>query len=486
METEGCDRLSSLPDDLINEILSYNDTKHAIKTSILSRRWKNTWKSIKHLSLSSDDVTSLPKFSECVTRVLSSRNNETDLSSVRFSFRGEVSQSLVGSIMDYAFSHNVQKMTIMSLRGRKIEFPASLFISETLKDLSLIGSYGYIKITLSTWNLVGLTTMHLHHVIFSTTTENPDECGGFFSTCPNLKNLTLTYCLINGSNDFTLSHSQLSNLRIENGEWYPVVVNVVTPQLKDLIVVNCRGEVMVSAPELSSLTYECHPDEAHAPKIIDFFQQCRNVQFLMLGLEIVEVLASNVQLVSYLPSPFVKLKCFKIYPTDLRSEEVGQKKINMPTEVKNYLLHASPTATVTIVSRQEVQVLQNAELAQKLMSELQMLVEHEKVSCETFRRTHTDVDVSKEPVRMSCIPEFWNEQFVEIIQCEDTIGEIMLMLAHIQDLLKLLPASSEKDKIETRYPSLHAEASCVIKLLFTNISALNSAFLNLMSHHMRL
>ncbi|XP_071705198.1 F-box/LRR-repeat protein At3g26922-like [Rutidosis leptorrhynchoides] len=308
------DRLSSLPDDLVNKILSFSDTKDAIRTSVLSSRWKNTWKSIPHLDFSLDHLNHLPKFYESVNHVMSSRNSEIELESIKLCFRDEASQEFVKKIMNYAFSHNVSKMTI-SYRYRDIEFPISLFISQSLKDLTLIGlSYHYTKIT-STWDLPALTTLCLDGVKFKFG-DNYNELCGLFSKCPNLKNLTLTKCEIcHGCGPFiTISHPQLSTLNVING-YQSYAINVVAPHLKFLTVVNCQGG-LISAPELSSLTYEmqghftfstdglfslekvdfyiCYPDKEDAPKIIDMLQQFRNVKYLTLGLEIVEVLISSL------------------------------------------------------------------------------------------------------------------------------------------------------------------------------------------------
>ncbi|XP_071705190.1 FBD-associated F-box protein At3g52670-like [Rutidosis leptorrhynchoides] len=209
------DRLSNLSDDLIHKILSYIDTKQAIKTSILSSRWKNTWKSIPHLVFSSHDHNSILEFSESVNRVLLSRNHEIDLSYVKLSFYEKVSQAFLKTVMNYSFLHNVQKMTIIcSHNERHREFPLSLFSSQSLKDLTLIGLHFYIKIT-SSWDLLALATLHLESVFVPE--ENAIKFGGLFSKCPNLKSLSLTTCRVDGRNGFTISHSNLSNLTLKNG-----------------------------------------------------------------------------------------------------------------------------------------------------------------------------------------------------------------------------------------------------------------------------
>ncbi|XP_071690107.1 F-box/LRR-repeat protein At3g26922-like [Rutidosis leptorrhynchoides] len=356
MNVDG-DRLSNLSEDLIIKILSFNDTKQAVRTSISSSRWRNIWKSIPHLDLSSDDITSLLRFSLSVSHVLSSRNHEIELSSVKLSVRGGLNQSFVKTVLSYAYSHNVQKMTIICSCENTIKIPLSLFISQSLKHLTLIGSSRYnrplCKIK-SLWDLPALTTLHLENVKLNY--KNHDEYGGLFSQCLNLKNLTLYNCTVN---DFS------SNAKI------------VAHHLKNLTVVNCEGPLLIYVPELSSLMYRnpyfyrfvadglsclekvdfymSTPYEEDGYFVIKILQQFRNVKYLTLGLEIVELLESSLGIVSDMPSPFTKLKTLKIYP----GWEEGEKKANIPTEIKDFLLNASPSATVSIYSREDVKGLKS-------------------------------------------------------------------------------------------------------------------------------
>ncbi|GJT18879.1 F-box domain containing protein [Tanacetum coccineum] len=69
------DRLSSLPNDLIHKILSLNGLKCAIGNSVLSSTWRYIWTSMPCLDFSSKDFSTLPKFLEYITNVLSRRDN---------------------------------------------------------------------------------------------------------------------------------------------------------------------------------------------------------------------------------------------------------------------------------------------------------------------------------------------------------------------------------------------------------------------------
>ena len=48
----GADRLSSLPAELQEEILVRLDLRDAVRTSVLSRAWRDLWKSLSVISLS--------------------------------------------------------------------------------------------------------------------------------------------------------------------------------------------------------------------------------------------------------------------------------------------------------------------------------------------------------------------------------------------------------------------------------------------------
>ncbi|KAJ0666239.1 putative F-box domain, leucine-rich repeat domain superfamily, F-box-like domain superfamily [Helianthus annuus] len=329
VNVEG-DRLSSLPDDIIHKILSFVSIKRAVKTSVLSSRWRFIWTSMPYLSFSSEGFHTLPKFSNFVKHVLSGRNNQTEVSSVKLRFRGKVSQAFVKRILNYAFSHNVQQLNFTFLYEKKtktLEIPLSLFSSQSLNHLTLTG-YGYDVhfITIPTWEIKTLAILNLNHV--SLHYDNTDKGAGLFSHCANLKNLTITHCRLVGLNGFNIFHLGLSSLTLENG--YDGV-NVVTPQLKNLTIKNWRRVHLISAPNLSSLRYYdrfysilahdplqlstdllhlekvdvcihihsrfppspnvegSNKNEAYTHKIVSLLQQLHNVKLLTLNLELVKV-----------------------------------------------------------------------------------------------------------------------------------------------------------------------------------------------------
>ncbi|XP_035842028.1 F-box/FBD/LRR-repeat protein At3g26920 [Helianthus annuus] len=303
------DRLSRLPDDLIHKIMSFVSIKQAVETSVLSPRWRYIWTSMPYLSFSSNDFRTLPKFSNFVKHVLSSRNNQVDVFSVDLTFRGKVSQAFVKRILDYAFSHNVQQLNFTCIHDKNIELPLSLFSSRSLKHLSLTGyssySYEHCIMTPPTWELPALATLNLHCVTLH------DKGASLFSHCANLKNLTLKSCTMMGldTSNFKICHPGLSSLTLEDG--YDGI-DVVTPQLKNLIIKGWQGIHLISAPNLSSLHYiedSCSLkisadllylekvdvcisyvyDKAAAHEVVSLLQQLYSVKFLSLNLELIKV-----------------------------------------------------------------------------------------------------------------------------------------------------------------------------------------------------
>ncbi|KAM0028807.1 putative F-box domain, leucine-rich repeat domain superfamily, F-box-like domain superfamily [Helianthus debilis subsp. tardiflorus] len=362
------DRLSSLPDDLIHKILSFIDTKHAVQTSALSSRWRYTWTSVPCLNFSNRDFRTQAQFCKFVTRVLSGRNNQMEVTSVNVTLRGRPCQEFVkrilNKILKYAFSHNVQHLNMTcGGPGKKTESPLSHFSSESLKHLTLTRFLHRDSITTPhTWELLALTTLNLQSVILYYD-DNTDKSAGLFSNCANLKNLTVKKCTIMGLGGFNICHPGLSNLTLEAGR---ESVNVVTPQLKSLTIRNWPAMHLISAPDLASLHYEgdhhplqlsakllhlesvdmCiyHPfdDKANAQKIVCLLQQLHSF------------LCSSVELILDQPSPFVNLKGLKIYPEFYYWEEHTQPKVTMCTEVKSYLLDGSPGATFTMVTHEDI------------------------------------------------------------------------------------------------------------------------------------
>ncbi|KAK9059850.1 hypothetical protein SSX86_020554 [Deinandra increscens subsp. villosa] len=517
----GDDRLSVLPDDLIHKILSFISLKYAIRTSGLSSRWRFLWTSMPYFNISTDDFHSLHHLSEFVNHLFSGRNSHIEVHSVelsflRHSFHRPFSDALLKRILDYAFSHNVQKLSFSCLFDEEIDFPLHLFRSQSLKYLRLSGCDRVLDpfsiILASTWELQALTTLHLDNVSFY------EE--SLVSKCANLKNLTLNN-FEGRSESFTVCHPRLFNLTIKDGFWGPKAVNVVAPQLKNLTIRSCFARHHITVPNLASLVFRDKSfsgsgvlqfstelpylekvdlcvfsrDKWNGCRISALLQQLRNVKFLTLNLEFVEPLISYMERISLQPSPFSNLESLKIYPVYIHSDDEAHKKVNLTSKVMTYLLDGSPSATFTLISYEEIkekqqkaQAIANAATAESLMASLLVLLEKEKANIETDgtrmspmgRHEENSTDEEKNetedqvqaPVermqlhfkrKMAQMKRCWEDVGTQIDQGKRNTRNIISRLRDIEVLLlKDLP-SSKRDELQACFSSLCAEVDIVVK-----------------------
>ncbi|KAI3728230.1 hypothetical protein L6452_16863 [Arctium lappa] len=363
------DRLSSLPDELIHQILSCMDSKFAVQTCLLSSRWKLLWTSMPCLNFASHHFVSLPKFAKFVTHVLSHRNHQIEVTSVKLDFHGAASQFFVRKIANYVFSHNVQELNVVILPKKHHEFPPCLFSSQSLKHftLSLSSCFFAPCVTPKTpWDFPALTSLHLNEITLCE--DNTYKSFDLFSKCANLKNLTLHSFFVNNVEVFDIITPQLSDLTLINGRKLEVI-NLVAPQLENLTVIDCSIKNPIAPPGLSTLSYRGFPPpqlskegfhslnkvtislsiyssnmpfkEEDARKTINLLQEVHSARFLTLNFDIVECISSFPDLISHCPSPFSNLICLNI-DSGMRNDAY---KVNMSTEARNFLLENSPNAT---------------------------------------------------------------------------------------------------------------------------------------------
>lgn len=515
------DRLSSLPNDLIHKILSLNGLKCAIGNSVLSSRWRYIWTSMPYLDFSSKDFSTLLKFLEYIANVLSRRNNLVQVFSIKFCFSGDFNQAFVKQVLSYAFSHNIQQLSITCLLDNRIQLPLSLFNSQSLKHLTLTselidGSFetfckSHSLTTALTLSLPSLTTLYLAEV----TLCNEDSVG-IFSECQNLKNLIIDSVEVKGSDVLHICHPLLSDLILKYVNGSLNGVNVVAPQLKNLTIRHSLHKDLqyrISTPDLSSLRYNgYHPlrlftkgfsylekvyvgaygeDVADAHRMLRLLQQLQSVKFLTLSLEIVEVLSSSVELISGQPSPFTNLKMLKIHPEKVDLKEQAQKKVNMSMEVKNYLLDGSPSATFILVSHEEKVAEMRAESAQKQMDYLRERLEWEIANIETNmsrRNLGKTLTESKKAIMqeqdiaeleylmhieetMTCIDTSWEDLNRQIERGKSRISGIISDLHDIKEVLIKLPASN-KAELQPSFSSLCSEADIVVNKIMDYVKIL--------------
>ncbi|KAK9052904.1 hypothetical protein SSX86_029534 [Deinandra increscens subsp. villosa] len=454
------DRLSNLPDDLIHKILSFISIKQAIETSALSSRWRHIWTSMGCLNFSSEDFHTCTKFSKFVTNFLPRRNNQIEVYSVKLTFRGMASEVFVKRILDYAFSHNVQHLNVTCFPGTN-DSCLIYFSSTSLKTFTLTGCRDkHLYNTPSTWelppdwNLPALTTLDLHYV-------RVGRDSSIFAKCANLKNLTLKNCLMGLHSGFSICHSGLSSLTLQDGCDF---INVDTPLLKNLTVKQCHWIHLISTTDLCSLHYEedcsryplplqlsteclhlekadicipcspcCFDDKAFTQRIVCLLQQLRSVKFLTLNLELVKEIISKRNIAS----------------------------------------------------------------AIKFMKELEVLLDQWKENFETNTTSIEQVEVGnhrsqidrnmkwKLGERMTHIKSYWEDLNEQLEKGYKNTRRTISILREIEGMVTKLP-TSHWDKFQARYSALCAEAETFMDIMMDRMKTLSDkkpGHSNIYSHH---
>ncbi|OEL31461.1 hypothetical protein BAE44_0007521 [Dichanthelium oligosanthes] len=85
---DTCDRLSDLPDGILHVVMSFLPARHAVQTSVLSRRWRNLWCSMPSISINEREFEvrgycqiqeRWDEFEDFITNLLSYRCNSVSL-----------------------------------------------------------------------------------------------------------------------------------------------------------------------------------------------------------------------------------------------------------------------------------------------------------------------------------------------------------------------------------------------------------------------
>ncbi|XP_022715986.1 F-box protein At5g03100-like isoform X3 [Durio zibethinus] len=145
--TPCVDLISALPDFLIQEILSFLPIEDAIRTSVLSQRWKPLWTQIPTLSFSHNCFSfKLAKFTDFVNKTLDHFiSPKIKNFMINFKFEESMAARLDEWVL-FATSHHVEKLSLVFDGGlvyapfaesTPYRLPQFLYINSSLKDLTL-------------------------------------------------------------------------------------------------------------------------------------------------------------------------------------------------------------------------------------------------------------------------------------------------------------------------------------------------------------
>jgi hypothetical protein len=169
MDDSGGKSINDLPNALLQHILSFLETKDAVRTSILSRKWEHLWKSLSNLEFHQCYFKAKRKiFMNSVERVLLLRDS-SNIEKFTLSC-GIDDATRTRTWVSAAVNRNVKELCVNFYEGEESEsfvFPLCLFTCATLTKLK-ITSHGVLRLS-SSISLPCLKILSLQHVVF------PDE-----------------------------------------------------------------------------------------------------------------------------------------------------------------------------------------------------------------------------------------------------------------------------------------------------------------------
>ncbi|XP_056846544.1 F-box/LRR-repeat protein At5g02910-like isoform X2 [Raphanus sativus] len=276
----GSDFISSLPDEVLQHILSYIPTEYAVRTSALSKRWKHVWRETPSLSFHCHTWDHHPV---SISKTLASFFTAPKLTSfhIHVTFNPNnsslTSSSHVNSWIELALSREADKISLVIIGSDNV-LPDLFFTNSSVKQLRLAlghrGSYDYRNM-IPKPTVVWTSLRNLSLECFSL----PDESlANILSGCPMLESLVLINCP-------KLGHLDLSN-----------------------------------SPKLTSLNYvgeTTRGDGFHQDMVLKMLQKLQNVENLTIGPIVLQLL--SVAELCGLPFPQLQAKSLTVTTMVVRS-----------------------------------------------------------------------------------------------------------------------------------------------------------------------
>ncbi|XP_010442775.1 PREDICTED: F-box/FBD/LRR-repeat protein At1g51370-like [Camelina sativa] len=217
------DLLSQLPEPLISEILCRLSTKDAVRTSLLSTRWRNLWRWVPDLDLESDSFSksNFDAFVSFVERFLvSHRDRELWIRKLRLCFGYHHHRPIcdLTSWIDVLTTCRIQHLDVYCWSNHDIQIPLNLYTCETLVHLLLC------YVTLSNAEFVSLPCLKIIHLV-DNTYPNETTLQKLISGSPILEDLTITRSWNDDDNATVLQLRSHTLKRVDIDEFTQVVID---------------------------------------------------------------------------------------------------------------------------------------------------------------------------------------------------------------------------------------------------------------------
>ncbi|XP_010501831.1 PREDICTED: putative F-box/LRR-repeat protein At3g18150 [Camelina sativa] len=296
------DVISSLPDVILQHILTFIPTKFAIRTSLLSKRWRHVWCDIPSLYFV-DYICD--RDDESIYETLSNYHTAPKI----INFHKRTSSKLhVDKWIKFAISRNVENLSLEVDQCGNLPIPDFFFINSSVKQLTFELCFA----DLTPKNSVLWTS--LKKLYLGCCKVSDESIAKILSGCPVLESLTLYFCdklMVLDLRDSL----RLTTLEIRRNIWVPGPTQILAPHLHSLTLRNSLLPcTLVDVSSLTEAKMEIGFNHAQRTVNAEFLQvmvlkmleKIQNAEKLTLGGNFLQIL-SLAELCG-VPFPMLKVK----------------------------------------------------------------------------------------------------------------------------------------------------------------------------------
>ncbi|KAG2244763.1 hypothetical protein Bca52824_093375 [Brassica carinata] len=291
------DTISSLPDVILQHILTFIPTQYAIRTSLLSKRWRNVWCDTPSLSFDSPTLKDA-----WIKQTLTAY---TAPKMMHFHLRSDKKHDVphIDKWLEFVMSRHVENM-VLSLWHDDYSFPDFFYVNSSLKQLTLKYCDMSPKCSVSWTSLKNLSLVRC--------SVSDESMAKILSGCPALESLTLKKCDELGYLDLSRS-LRLRTLVVETSSWMTGPKDIDAPHIHylflrctqhpcTLVDVSALTEANINLCE-NELIYR---DGSFQPKVMNMLEKLQHVEKLTFGGSLLQVL--SVAQLRGVPFPMFKAK----------------------------------------------------------------------------------------------------------------------------------------------------------------------------------
>ncbi|XP_010490726.1 PREDICTED: putative F-box/LRR-repeat protein At3g28410 [Camelina sativa] len=332
----GADFINSMPDDILQHILSFIPTDLAMRTCVLSRRWRHVWCETPSLYIHEFRLKD-----GAINQTLTSYK-APNITSCDLIMRADYNAAKVNNWIEFVLSRNVQKLSVSIVDftySKTYSFPDIFYLSSSLKQLTVVVDFcDMIPGCIVSWK-------SLRNLSLLACRLSDESIDNILSGCPILESLTLDNCTLLERLDLSKSPS-LRILDIDRECLTSGPVVIIAPHIHRLRLrysVSPSTLVDVSSLTEADLNIVClslFPSKAdfYQTMALEMLAKSHNVERLTLGETLLQIL--SLAELRGVPFPTLKVQTLIVKTEFVRSIIPGISRLlqNSPG-LKKLTLH---------------------------------------------------------------------------------------------------------------------------------------------------